>query len=293
MNSTYQLAEQLINQIDNFFPDVQRNYQTGVSKEEIENYFLKFTHLPQDMYDLYAWRNGSSTYIPEPSEYSAGINFLPIEACISESSWSDWDTPPTYKGSNLFPFIQQGPNFFATILDRDFNEKPYVVMISEYGESFLWYDNVNSMLASTNQCFQQSAFSLDDKNFWSLQNIKIARTAFIENNPKVIHEYLNDICESILIYGNDDLEQEEYSIQISPFIEGLEFLKEIGYAPLLPLVQNRYNLLIGKTSSRAYTAKHCYQSWLHEVTQSSMKDEIPEHIELPQYFVAKLENLGE
>lgn len=174
---------------NSFLPGLERNEIQAVEEE------LGFK-LPEEIYELYQWRNETEEdaktlsfptmqFLPlsRAIEYSQGWNgyILEEEIVVEESKW--------YEISPLFVFIQDNCNFCGIpLVDRQ-REKLPVCFLGEGQMPDIFYTSLTDMMLTLAECYETEAYYLNKKGYVCEDECKAA---------PILRKYNADINEKAL-----------------------------------------------------------------------------------------------
>ena len=259
------MGQQLLQWLQLYIPGFAEEFQPGISRAEVQSALgsLKF-ELPDDFYDLYEWRNGH----PDDSRQSVGpvYHFNPIDLVAEEKNWAWWGSnSPKYKGYSTLPFITDNSEFFAVALGRSYQDDAYVIYVDRVGGTYLRYDSVTSMMASTIECFMSNAYYLNDEG-WIEENHLLSAEILRSKNPRTLAEAMVDLRDAINIYGLDDeSDSDRYSSMIAPLLSAMKTLHPLRLPESINMIQDHLARLQARTSDRATSSKMALHRWLNEL----------------------------
>jgi hypothetical protein len=266
MSSIIRMGEILISHLEKKFPSFSTTYYPGITRAQVEIELEKVNcQLPQDFYDLYEWRNGHPSFFNQPVEFAALCHFSAIEDVANDFMWKDWDDIPEYNGSATLPFVRNNSGWcYAISLNNSYEDRPYIIDIDEVGHSLIRYDSIESMLATTVNCFEEGVFFCNDQG-WLCENEVLAAEILSRNNPKTLSMCLLSVT-ALDVYGfGKELGDKEYSDFVAPIIDGLASLQRYRPSSLISRVEEITKILEAESSNRSTGAKHFLREWLRSV----------------------------
>jgi hypothetical protein len=259
------LGDRLIRGIQQFFPEFVEQYNSGISRSEIDQALPDLSGpLPEEFYALYHWRNGHQDGFWHPVEYAELCHFSSLEELVQYLvGWRDDWVPPTYLGLETLPFISgSGGECDAIILGRQYETQAYIAEVGESGDIHLRYDSITTMLSTTVECFERGVFYINNEG-WFAEDEILAAEILCKNNPKVFEECMADIMNAINTFGFDEkTDIEEYYSHVKRLLSGLSSLRRFKPPQLISLIQEKLDLLKSIHTERARSAKHSYREWL-------------------------------
>lgn len=267
MTNLSELGQRLLNSLQSFSPTFSQGFHPGISRQAVNAALepLKYA-LPNDFYELYAWRNGHSDYFNQPVGSAMICQFSSINFVAEFKEWEIWgDEAPTYKGRSLLPFVEEDSRYFAIAMGRSYNDEAHIVHIGREGETTLRYDSITSMLTATIRCFEENAFYVNENGFLN-EDYRSSAEILRSENPNTLAEAISDVMAGLEVYGLDDEpDQDSYSTLVSPFLSGLETLRILRSSETIVVVQTALDRMEHKSSDRAYSAKYTLNRWLSDV----------------------------
>lgn len=152
-------------------PELALSLQPGLTREEIEEKVRNLPfRLPEEVYQLYQWRDGDGQWDYGKSRLLPGYSFIPLEAALEEyvaiNQYREdllqdhqeevWQKP-------WFPILMFDPKEYLFIPGEveKIKTAPVFQLFLESGES-LKYATVTSMLLTIAECYETGAYYLSD-----------------------------------------------------------------------------------------------------------------------------------
>lgn len=203
--------ERIMNWLRKHQPDYAASFLPGLKPDEIQAAEAELGFkLPEEIYQLYQWRNGTKKdamaicfppmqFLPlsEAIEYSQGWNgyILEEKKFMEDSKW--------YETSPLFIFIQDNCDFCGIpVVDYQIEKSPVVVL----GEGYMphiFYTSLTDMMFTLAECYETNAYYLGKDGYVEEDECKAA---------EVLRKY------------NGDINQTAISIFQFILLESLDFL---------------------------------------------------------------------
>lgn len=165
-------------------PDYAASFLPGLSDEEIREKLANVElELPEEIYELYRWRNGveggedlksivypSMEYMPldEAIEYYLGIVDIEIqehEDFQSIFELLDANQVNIYSDTHLFPFLRSNCVCCAVLLSREKQQHSPIIDISDALDLKMIFRSLTSMMQTLTEYFETGAYYLGKDNF--------------------------------------------------------------------------------------------------------------------------------
>ncbi|WP_414625090.1 SMI1/KNR4 family protein [Calothrix sp. CCY 0018] len=165
-------------------PDYAASFLPGLSDEEIREKLANVElELPEDIYELYRWRNGveggedlkstvypSMVYMPldEAIEYHLGIveiDILELEDFPSIFKLLDANQVDIYSDTHLFPFLRSNCDFCAVLLSREKQQHSPIIDISDALDLKMIFRSLTTMMQTLTEYLETGAYYLGKDNF--------------------------------------------------------------------------------------------------------------------------------
>lgn len=185
--------EQVLNWLKNHKPDYASSLQNGLTRSQIDiaSRELPF-RLPEEIYELYQWKNGSQEELYAPFDPTA--SFLSLEYAIEIANWYSDDPDlggKRYKDKMLFPFIGAQKTLYAVVINSEAKDAPVVLPHNEDDTTQLVSLSVNRFLMTTLECLETLPFNLCGSD----ENYEIVAEIARKHNPEIVDEALRIILE--------------------------------------------------------------------------------------------------
>jgi cell wall assembly regulator SMI1 len=136
--------------LQKYQPDFANTFLPGLTRSEIE----EMTHnlpgqIPEEIYELYQWRNGVRDENLETVVYPSP-GFLPldeaVQVCEDLIDSCGEEDPLLFEGQRLFPFLRENCSHCAVLLDADKQQFSPVIDIADELDLRLMYRSLTSMM---------------------------------------------------------------------------------------------------------------------------------------------------
>ncbi len=198
MEILIEALEKIMNWLKKHQPEYAASFLPGLTSSEIEAAEAEFGYkLPEEIYALYQWRNGTEKDVkavcfPPPLqilplstaiEYSKGCteHILEDKNVLEESKW--------YETSPLFVFIQSNCDFCAVPIIDFHREKIPVVVLGEGELPSILYTNLTDMMLTLAECYETNAYYLGEDGYIEEDECKTA---------EVLRKYNNELNEKAI-----------------------------------------------------------------------------------------------
>lgn len=176
MNTRDQLR-QALERIWNWFqinaPAMLTFLQPGLTRSQIDAQVqdLPF-HLPEEVYQLYQWHNGSSA--EQDVEFLPQYRFLPLEDAIAQYQftveiWRDVsETENCHDGwgwfEGWFPLFAEDGNFYMIEGQSQPTTAP-IIHFSEYGDNDLIFNSLTDMMLAIAECLETGTYFFQQSEY--------------------------------------------------------------------------------------------------------------------------------
>ncbi len=166
-------------------PDYAASFLPGLSDAEIREKLANVElELPEEIYELYRWRNGVEggedlksvvypsmefMHLDEAIEYHLGIvenvNILDEEDFQSIFELLDANQVDIYTDKNLFPFLRSNCVFCAVLLSKEKQQHSPIIDISDALDLSLIFRSLTSMMQTLAEYFETGAYYLGEEDY--------------------------------------------------------------------------------------------------------------------------------
>lgn len=168
-------------------PDYAASFLPGLSDAEIREKLTNVElELPEEIYELYRWRNGvedgedlksiaypSMVFMPldEAIKYHLGIidiDILEHEDLPTIFELLDANQVDIYSNTHLFPFLRSNCDFCAVLLSKDKQKHSPIIDISHDLDLYFGYRSLTSMMQTLAEYLETGAYYLDEEQEYYL-----------------------------------------------------------------------------------------------------------------------------
>lgn len=179
MSKLIDALNRIMNWLEEYQPEYAASFLPSLSRSEVDELIKPFNIvLPEEIYELYQWRNGRE--IQPPNTYGSACpsihDFLPLHYALSyafDENSIGWInsvdigiSTPDYKDKILFPFLGHlDPDLYAVAISNK-QEKHYFVLkvIPEDNELIPICPNITSMMFIFAEAYETGAYYIDRKD---------------------------------------------------------------------------------------------------------------------------------
>jgi len=157
----------IMNWLERYKPDFADTFLQGLSRKEIEEMTKDLPgKVPEEIYELYQWRNGVRKEYHQAVVYPIP-GYLPLEKSLEafEDFTDGFDEEPfQFEGKWLFPFLQANCSHCAILLGSETQSfSPVIDIADEFGLS-LMFNSLTSMMLTLAEYFEMGAYYIGEKN---------------------------------------------------------------------------------------------------------------------------------
>lgn len=150
--------------------------QPGLTYSEIQDRveYLPFD-LPEEVYELYQWRNGTRNGKERSSSFFPAFTFNSLEQSLdhydelmrfaNELGEGNWLDPSTIWHPNWFPifsFEGQGHYYFVICSEKTKKTSPILNFSIEDSESYTDYTSLTNMMLTIVECYETGVYYVSD-----------------------------------------------------------------------------------------------------------------------------------
>lgn len=178
-------------------PSVAQSLQPGLTREQIEAQLQRLPfRLPEEVYQLYQWRNGS---VPE-----AQVDFLPQYRILSlEEAIGEWQSvydlereiceslvgDPRQESIDLnnfdwLPLFAEASNYY--VISGDIESKPTAPILYRFYIDFglrLEFNSLTDMMLAIAECFETGVYYFDSYSYLEFDEVKKAQI-WLKHQPQ-------------------------------------------------------------------------------------------------------------
>ncbi|MBV6627982.1 MAG: hypothetical protein KI793_34540 [Rivularia sp. (in: Bacteria)] len=183
-------------------PDYAASFLPGLSNEEIREKLASVElELPEEIHELYRWRNGVEDGEDLKSIAYPSMAFMPLDEAIKYHldiidnvdiqehedfqaifELLDAKQIDIYNSTHLFPFIHSNCCFCAVLLSREQQKHSPIIDISDALDLEMIFRNLTTMMQTLAKYFETGAYYLSDDNFLDWDEEKM-EPIFHKYNP--------------------------------------------------------------------------------------------------------------
>jgi len=191
MNSNTSTLTDTLNRISNWLENNMSGYTRFLKPGLQKNRIIALTSdlpfkLPEEIFRLYQWRNGTNQSLKTIIAYPP--QFLPLEEAIEIVRQYILPNEIRYRGKLIFPFLGGGVGYCGVLVGRKACPSSAVVYFHPEDKPKIAFTNVTSMMSSLAECFETGAFFLEDE--FIRENKVAAATICRTHNPEVMSELI-------------------------------------------------------------------------------------------------------
>ncbi|NEO88310.1 MAG: SMI1/KNR4 family protein [Spirulina sp. SIO3F2] len=187
MSQLTEALNRIMNWLQEYQPDYAASFLPGLSRQEIDEITAPLNlYIPEEIYELYQWRNGRSVvpFIDTDLSRFEIYEFLPLKEAASvdsiktiNRSTSDGGFLTTeYKSKKFFPFIGRHPETCAVVISDKQEEKyPIVALPSEEIEPSPCCASITVMMSICAEAYETEVFYVKDEEprFMHTDHVKL------------------------------------------------------------------------------------------------------------------------
>jgi hypothetical protein len=178
-------------------PEYAVSFLPGLSLDQIMVSTEGFSFLlPNELYELYQWRNG--TLRETNSLFFPSFQFLPLseatKICQEICNDSVVGKLFTFENQLLFPFMAEEGRHCAVQVcyATSMMTSPVVYLGKQGASSCIDYESLTSMMLTFAECYESEAFYMDDDGYVDENKCRVAEI-LCKYNPKIVGKALVDV----------------------------------------------------------------------------------------------------
>jgi len=250
----------LINALDRMYiwleinmPEFAEAFQPRLSYEEIESMVSEIPlKLPQEIHDLYNWRNGLVGDISRYTNIYSSGDFSPLSTSLEnyqnliEQDLIICDEPliPSCDKHSLFPFFYDSNGYtYAVILNSENLLSSPVISINDDCGLRMQYESLTAMFSMIAECYETGAYYIDIEGDYEgqiIQNSKEVSKIFRKYNPNLLERILSNL-DSIISGEKDNLDDYEFMEYLCSNFGQLRRFREVKVVETLINFLNKLN----------------------------------------------------
>lgn len=189
MSTLTDALERILNWLRANHPEAASSLQPGLSYEEIEAKLADLPFcLPQEVYELYKWRNGSSDN--GEADCFNYYRFIPLEESVEQAKKQV--SEDLLEGTfpfGWFPLFEFEGEYLAVIgAESKIDNSP---IVCHYEDESIAYTNLTGMMLTMAECYETGAYDKNElEEDWQANREKEKKLC-IKYNPEVLY-FVND-----------------------------------------------------------------------------------------------------
>jgi len=223
-------------------PEFADAFQPRLSFEEIESLVSEITlKLPQEIYDLYKWRNGLVGDVSKYTNIYSSGNFSPLSKSLENyqnlieqdlicENPLVLDFVPSFNKYSLFPFFYDNNGYtYAVRLTSEKMFSSPVISISSDGDFGMQYESVTAMFSMIAECYQTGAYCIgldEDYEGEIFEKSKEVSKIFKKYNPNLLNKVLTNL-DSLINGERDNLDDYDFMEYLYSNFGQLRRFKEV------------------------------------------------------------------
>jgi cell wall assembly regulator SMI1 len=197
--------ERIMNWLRKHQPEYADSFLPGLTSAEIQAVEAEFGYkLPEEIYTLYQWRNGTEEAAKAVC-FPPALEILPLSTAIEYSQeWNEFvlkefamEENKWYETSPLFKFLQSNCDFCAIPLIDFHRGKLPVVVLGEGELPSILYTNLTDMMLTLAECYETNAYYLGKDGYIYEDQCQTA-VALRKYNNELNEKALSDFKATIL-----------------------------------------------------------------------------------------------
>lgn len=301
MSQLFNALERIMTWLEEHLSEHAQSFLPGLNSEQIDKLLLPITtSIPEEIYEIYRWRNGRKTFPPINGVFPDIYDFFPLDEVVE--TYKHINIPPNEGGfleekfSNIrfVPFLGYlDPGTCAYVIGES-NNISLIVSFFEAEGPTEYYDSLTSMMLSIAECYERGAYfivedqEVDIDGFMTpmIESHSVLGASIIRKyNPLTANKALEDLklIHSISNHKSDD--------SISKIISALDVLARYQNPEALEIIcddlfnsrnlyLNQHQMILCKTISMLgeYKSQAALEILLH------LKEQEIGYIEQAVYF---------
>jgi len=180
-------------------PARAQSFLPGLPRQEIEQAVEGLPNqLPEELFELYQWRNGTSEWDAIDSVVFPSLEFMPlneaVESCQGLLESFGGENPLLTdtllaRDEYLFPFTCENSSCYHAVLLRPKKQQSSpVIDVGAEGDLDLAYSSLTSMMMTLAEYFESGAFYMRDDGFLDCDE-EVAASIFLKYNSGINRLY--------------------------------------------------------------------------------------------------------
>lgn len=174
-------------------PEFAASFLPGLTDEQLLVILQDLPYqLPEEIYKLYRWRNG--TRERQKILFHPSMAFLPLQDALFVAKetidiYEGTEDELRFEGHRLFPFLDDEGDRCAVVASEEKTLSSPIILIDEMNEITLGYTSLTSMIQTIAECCQTGAYYL-------------IQDGFVEENENEVAQIFRKYNSDILIRKN-------------------------------------------------------------------------------------------
>jgi len=191
MSSLTNSLNRIMNWLQQYQPEFAASFLPGLNDEKIQELTKNLPYqLPEEIHELYRWRNGTTErqkIIFHPSMSILSLEEALIVAKESIDICDNTELEIRFEGNRLFPFIDDDGDLFAVKCTQEKqNDSPIIWTFLEDDQLDIVYTNLTTMMQTVAECYETGAYYVGDEGFIEEYEVKVA---------EILRKYNSEILE--------------------------------------------------------------------------------------------------
>lgn len=172
-------------------PEFAASFLPGLNDEQIQKLTAYLPYqLPEEIHELYRWRNGTKER--QKILFHPSISILPLEEALivareSIDIFDNTEDELRFEGNRVFPFIDDDGDLCVVKCTKEKQKySPIISIFAECDELNVTYTNFTTMMQTIAECYETGAYYLIDDGFVEEDEDKVA---------EILRKYNSDILE--------------------------------------------------------------------------------------------------
>ncbi len=168
MSILTQALESIFHSLEQYAPQEAASFQPGLTRTEIDNLMKNIPYkLPEEVYELYQWRNGSGT--DHLHFCFGGRIFMPLEEAIDFyrggiKANEDFNPPEPFWNPLWFPIFEIYDTFSVVVMAKKPRKSSWVIECASETDIFEVSDkSLTNMMLTIAECCETGAYYINEK----------------------------------------------------------------------------------------------------------------------------------
>lgn len=171
-------------------PEFAASFLPGLNDEQIQELTAYLPYqLPEEIYELYRWRNGTRErqkilFHPSISILSLKEALIVAKESIDISDNTEFEF--RFEGNRVFPFIDDDGDLCVVKCTKEKQKySPIISIFAECDELDIIYTNLTTMMQTVAECYETGAYYLIEDGFVEEDENKVAEI-LRKYNPEIL-----------------------------------------------------------------------------------------------------------